>query len=112
MTDKELIELAAKAIGAKDYTDKDWPGLCLSGEPDILPFYVNLRGGGAIEWNPLTDDGDALRLADHLDLIVDFSRFAAIQADRFYLGHRDFALGNNVNEAITRAAAQIGKEME
>ena len=99
MTDKELIELAAKAAGLHvKVASNSGRGLKVHGNCNW--------------WNPLTDDGDALRLADHLDLIVDFSRFAAIQADRFYLGHRDFAIGNNVNEAITRAAAQIGKEME
>ena len=99
MTDKELIELAAKAAGLHvKVASNSGMGLKVHGNSNW--------------WNPLTDDGDALRLADHLDLIVDFSRFAAIQADRFYLGHRDFAIGNNVNEAITRAAAQIGKEME
>ena len=99
MTDKELIELAAKAAGLQvKVASNSGRGLKVHGNCNW--------------WNPLTDDGDALRLADHLDLIVDFSRFAAIQADRFYLGHRDFAIGNNVNEAITRAAAQIGKEMK
>ena len=115
MTDKELIELAAKAYGFGDpegnfvWTESEYPrGSKANG---ALWNYVGWRDTAEL-WNPLTDDGDALRLADHLDLIVDFSRFAAIQADRFYLGHRDFAIGNNVNEAITRAAAHIGKEME
>ena len=101
MKDSELLELAAKAAGINGEWMQDAQG---------LPFLHNWENG--CEFDPLSNDGDALRLADHLDLIVDFSRFAAIQADRFYLGHRDFAIGNNVNEAITRAAAQIGKEME
>lgn len=63
-------------------------------------------------FDPLNDDGDALRLADYLYLIVDFSMRAAIESDRFYAGHRDFVLGDNAMDAITRAAAQIGKEME
>ena len=115
MTDREMLELAAKAaewqlcgyswIGENEDDDE-----CEILESAFVKTHPEQEL--ATKWNPLTDDGDALRLADHLDLIVDFSRFAAIQADRFYLGHRDFAIGNNVNEAITRAAAQIGKEMK
>ena len=46
MTDKELLEFAAKAAGMK----ADQEGTIYA-------------GFGSREWNPLTDDGDALRLA-------------------------------------------------
>mgnify|MGYP003600656344 CR=1 FL=1 len=115
MTDREMLELAAKAAewqlcGYSWIGENEDDGECEILESAFVKTHPDQEL--ATKWNPLTDDGDALRLADHLDLIVDFSRFAAIQADRFYLGHRDFAIGNNVNEAITRAAAQIGKEMK
>ena len=115
MTDREMLELAAKAAewqlcGYSWIGENEDDGECEILESAFVKTHPEQEL--ATKWNPLTDDGDALRLADHLDLIVDFSRFAAIQADRFYLGHRDFAIGNNVNEAITRAAAQIGKEMK
>lgn len=103
-SDRELLELAARAAGHT--LGPDW---------DCLPSGIFINGDdnfSGVEWNPLTDDGDALRLADSLDFIVDFSRFSVIKAEMFYLGHRDFVLGNNVNEAITRAAAKIGKEMK
>lgn len=48
MTDRELLELAAKAAG---YWNTEFN--CYD---------------GAIAWNPLTDDGDALRLAVRLRL--------------------------------------------
>ena len=51
MTDRELLEAAAKAAG--EHSDK---------EP--LEHLMN-------RWNPLTDDGDALRLAVKLRLDVD-----------------------------------------
>ena len=98
MEDRELVELAAKAAGIKGIWHRKG--------------FVAYSGWVKGIFNPLDDGGDALRLADSLEFIVDFSRFAVIEAERFYLGHRDFVLGNNVNEAITRAAAQIGKEME
>ena len=53
MTDRELIELAAKAAGI----ELRWHG-------GYLPFTAGH------EWNPLTDDGDALRLAVQLDMAL------------------------------------------
>jgi len=52
-TDRELLELAAKAAG---YWDKEFD--CWNGFP---------QSG----WAPLIDDGDALRLAVKLGLIID-----------------------------------------
>lgn len=71
MTDRELLELAAKAAGI-DYdetcTEKDYKfGLWLTmhGEP-----YEGQRR----KWNPLTDDGDAFRLVVKLRFwIKDFA---------------------------------------
>ena len=55
ITDCELLELAAKAAGY--WLDQD--GMCATGVD--TPF---------VRWNPLTDDGDALRLAVDLDLAI------------------------------------------
>ena len=58
MSDKELLELAAKAAGITG----EWCDCadCIAG---ILTLGVD-RG----VWNPLTDDGDALRLAVKLGM--------------------------------------------
>lgn len=48
-TDRELLEAAAKAAGYPP----EWRGSIMVGTAD----------GEGREWNPLTDDGDALRLA-------------------------------------------------
>jgi hypothetical protein len=56
MGDRELLELAAKAAGLRF----DW-------RPSPA---VQEAGRGWVEWNPLTDDGDALRLAVKLRLRV------------------------------------------
>lgn len=58
MTDKELLELAAKAAGIVG----EWNGLGLE---------IGSAGIGYREWNPLTDDGDALRLAVKLRIEVE-----------------------------------------
>ena len=55
MTDRELLELAAKAAGYELADTK----------PDY-PLWVE----GVGLWNPLTDDGNAFRLAVRLGMIV------------------------------------------
>ena len=106
MTDRELLELAAKAAGINtkrclQYSDGafDWPE----------------KAG---RWNPLTDDGDALRLAVKLHLCV--TSFT----DEQMVGYVINGEGYNVHElpgtdpyaatrrAITRAAADIGRNMK
>jgi hypothetical protein len=59
MTDRELLEAAAKAAGVEHGADRLDCGLSLSRPPRHLP-----------KWNPLTDDGDALRLAVKLRLRI------------------------------------------
>lgn len=62
MSDKELLELAAKAAG-----------LILNTYPDEDFFRANHIGLGEHwnpKWNPLDDDGDAFRLAVKLGLAV------------------------------------------
>lgn len=56
MTDRELLEAAAKAMGEKV-------------PPRFYPdgFAVLLSG---LRWNPLADDGDAMRLAVDLQMDV------------------------------------------
>ena len=57
MTDRELLEAAAKAAGTE----------VVAVVADGLPH----RFGGGY-WNPLTDDGDALRLAVKLRLGIEW----------------------------------------
>jgi hypothetical protein len=97
MTDKELLELAAKAIGLDAtnhpaHTD-DW------------------------SWNPLTDDGDAFRLMVSLRLCVaiEFDRIDAITqhecATEYLYDKPQTDYYAATRRAIVRAAAAIGKEM-
>lgn len=50
MTDRELLEKAAKAAGGT----LQWE--------DGVPWFIGATPGKEYEWDPLTDDGDALRL--------------------------------------------------
>ena len=101
MTDKELLELAAKAAGV-GYADK---------EGKFVPFVPET-------WNPLTDDGDALRLAVKLRIELEFydgfeevfateNTIEAISQTEPYKNDPYAA----TRRAIVRAAAAIGEQM-
>ncbi len=86
MTDKELLELAAKAAGI----ELKWMTQLSNGVKPDEDFISN--------WHPLTDDGDALRLAVKLGLFT---------GDKFYeFRSLEYAA---TRRAIVRAAAEIGK---
>lgn len=90
MTDKELLELAAKAAGIEIQDERVWVDA------------KETMGGSWEKWNPLTDDDDALRLAVKLHLLEsswlgDMSK----EADPYAATRR----------AIVRAAAEIGKTL-
>ena len=116
MNDRELLEYAAKAAGMNvswDHYEPDLAaiaeGMFLNGErsPDNSKY-----------WNPLTDDGDALRLA--VKLAIDFKiRNGAtwwdflVSKGAVYWGYEPH---NNdplaaTRRAITRAAAEIGRKL-
>lgn len=97
MTDRELLEKAAKAAGLP-YTADNYA----SPEED-------LGGWGMVEsigvfWNPLTDDGDALRLAVKLQLDIEFVNGDALVLSVAQGGGDPYA---DTRRAIVRAAAKI-----
>ena len=109
MTDRELLELAAKAAGY------DFEGHTKSGNGIYLI-------GVDHPWRPLTDDGDALRLAVDLGMCV--SHWPKHNPPDVMVGYstgenhganwiEDY--GDNkyaaTRRAIVRAAAEIGKAM-
>jgi hypothetical protein len=106
MNDRELLELAAKAAGIVGFVSY------MPGEPESL-FTISDTGKA---WNPLTDDGDALRLAVDLRFDVENNgHFASVVcAD---LEHPVMSECNDgdkhatTRRAIVRAAAQIGQSM-
>jgi hypothetical protein len=110
MNDKELLEFAAKAAGIKALKSPD--GIlrdCTGGDPMMNIF-------AAKPWNPLTDDGDALRLVVKLkiDVCFDFDRVDAVYEDELYVAeyfYQNPPTDKNAatRRAIVRAAAEIGK---
>lgn len=115
MTDRELLELAAKAHWGAEIDDAcsvRW----LEEEQAIGYTHADNQdhNGCDVEfvWNPLADDGDALRLAVKLRLHV------SVFADSIGIGmpSRGYEeskwVGNPyaaTRRAIVRAAAEIGK---
>jgi len=92
MTDRELLELAAKAAGMKNVK---WIGGAGMAEM-INPDKQSTTGSKGPIWNPLSDDADALRLAVKLNLSV----------QRYTYGNCRYAA---MRRAIVRSAAEIGK---
>jgi len=100
MTDKELLEFAAKAVG-----------IDLSGGVDENGAYEE-------NWNPLLHDADAFRLMVELEIDVwigcggvtaDGMRGKDSFDEEFSQNNHDSFLATR--RAITRAAAEIGKAM-
>lgn len=100
-TDRELLELAAKAAGVSFFVDN--LGRCMQMHANLMPC----------PWNPLTDDGDALRLAVELriDLNIDDGKCDVFSSEG-YVSERGEDTGSVVRRAIVRAAAAIGEAMQ
>ena len=126
MTDRELLELAAKAAGICGHYachhpkfDNDWEELGI--------WFVDKNDCTSC-WNPLKDDGDALRLAVNLKLDVSFgNRYYFDEGPMTFCGtywssgesatfKRFVSHGSDpyaaTRRAIVRAAAEIGEEMK
>ena len=110
MSDRKLLELAAKAAGMElDYTIR----------PDKKAFYHSERNALALVdggwFAPLTDDGDALRLAVKLRMSVFHSLSDVYVVDddgdiEVEEGHKRDPLAAT-RRAIVRVAAEIGRGM-
>ena len=99
MSDRELLALAAKAAGYE--VEVDHKGV----------FHIH-EGTGPQSWrpwNPLLDDGDALRLAVYMGL-YDLRDLPYQEGnDPVWQGVPDYTA---VRRAIVRAAAEIGRAMK
>jgi hypothetical protein len=111
MTDRELLEAAAKAAGLRhvEYDGIDYEGqsglwlLDGSGRPDCF-------------WNPLTDDGDALWLAVKLRMtIITLSDSIEVADYHSHVCGQEMTTDGSdpytaTRRAIVRAAAAMAKE--
>lgn len=108
MTNKELLEYAAKASGMRLDSWK-WFGA-------PVPYFVRLYEGAPTmeRWNPLTSDGDALRLVVKLGMALNIRRNDVFAGNGMH-GVKEtmdsFDPYDATRRAIVRAAAEIGKAM-
>ncbi|MBI7352812.1 hypothetical protein JEV04_15280 [Pseudomonas aeruginosa] len=112
MNDRELLELAARAAGLRSH----W---FFSASEGLQVSYKN--AGRRFNWSPLTDDGDALRLAVQLDITIgpEHPDVVGKSLCRASWSNRNMSLGefgdgdkpSAYRRAIVRAAAEIGKSM-
>jgi hypothetical protein len=105
MTDRELLELAAKAAGIELWHE------------DVFTNGLThkVSDNGVLCWNPLTDDGDALRLAVKLEMelkVYNTSAHAAsAKCERSVCASEKGDPYAATRRAIVRAAAEIGRNM-
>jgi len=122
MEDRELLELAAKAAGIKVLGPVEkW--IAQPRKEHEGGFLVSNDRGGDSCWNPLTDDGDALRLAVKLELDIQShgawtgdtpDELAALVQDGNGLDVFERHAGDPcaaTRRAIVRAAAEVGRGM-
>ncbi|QPN47996.1 hypothetical protein I5S86_10930 [Priestia aryabhattai] len=121
MTDRELLELAAKAAGLKI-------NQAFQAQRDAVmaPAKASLWiDDGSTAWNPLTDDGHALRLAMTLELGVvckresdPYEKNRSVVTDPYRVNQLRIVEAHKGNpeaatrRAIVRAAAEIGQAMQ
>jgi len=100
-TDKELLELAAKAVGIEN-----------GASPESKQF-VNKETG--FVWKPHLDDGDSRRLqvALKIDLVFDYfeNKWEALFYDGAQSEYSEFESDPDPKRAVLLVAAAIGEKM-
>jgi uncharacterized protein involved in tellurium resistance len=106
MTDREMLELIAKAMG---YDDAEWTAKygC------IVTAKIN---GSRCFWNPLTDDGDCFRMESALKIDIDWGVVDVMSKSYGDYHEEPYANHNGDKNAARRkascmVAAMIGREM-
>jgi hypothetical protein len=123
-TDRELLELAAKAAGMHVLIEgTPWPreniGWFFNQVGDQPPALHDRASRDLRAWAPLTDDGDALRLAVKLHLTVEIGDDVCVMSEDYDSRTGNYCAAEGMGDdpcaaarrAIVRAAAEIGKAM-
>lgn len=106
MTEKEVLELAAKAGGV----EVEWVTWVVSPKA-INGCAFKIRGSEYEYWNPRRDDGDALRLALATGVDIDmYNECVILDRDILYFRY-DFQGVDGLRLGIVLAAAELGRTM-
>ena len=111
-SDRELLELAAKAAGIT-LSPMEISNVEFKGDNHFIGFLADVGQCQRGWFNPLTDDGDALRLASDLELEVSFGRYGAIIYMKGGVKIEEISEDYRpaIRKAIVRAAAAIGETL-
>jgi hypothetical protein len=108
MSDRELLEMAAKAAGYK--WRKDIAELRNANSVTDLWIY-----GVSTVWNPLDDNGETLSLLLKLELMISYEPYCKVQIWNSTVSVTEFwgAVGieKATRRATVRAAAEIGRSI-
>jgi hypothetical protein len=116
--DKELLELAAKAAGIEV-----WFSRMSDGKGGVIEPCHRTLNGETVVWNPLDDDGDALRLAVKLEMTIDTDYNGGVVAGNINIGFDEPEYGYQegmgkkdlyaaTRRAIVQTAAKVGRKMK
>ena len=110
MTDRELLEYAAKAAEI-ELIPMEVKNVTKRGDDRFIGYMTNPDQWQKGWFNPLTDDGDALRLAVKLRLDVEWLDHETVFVfSAQHVANKDpYA---TTRRAIVRAAAEMGKHKE
>ena len=116
-SDRELLELAAKAIGYA--TTSSWNADRMKMAPPVIALVVHKDGElVSTGWDPLNEDGPALRLAVTLRMVIHHAKkyVVVMDAEKETAHHEDVRDNGGdafaaTRRAIVRAAAEIGRTM-
>jgi hypothetical protein len=100
-SDRELLELAARALGAVEVEfveGENWANLHFT------------DGSTVFNWNPLVHSDDMLNLSAHLRIDIEWEGGAVVFADGNWSEPTADDPADAARRAVTRAAAEIGKQ--
>jgi hypothetical protein len=125
-TDRELLELAATAAGYTDAEFQEFDGMEIRhGFPSGVWSAKKYEQTNSGYWNPLWDDGDALKLATELNLVLTPGDEECC-AEFCNMGNGEYCINrcevkvqpdrgidkqSAMRRAIVHAAAEIGRAM-
>lgn len=112
MDTRELLELAAKAVGYEyEYTDH-------TGHGEFEQHQIRNEQGYLVDWNPREYDGDCARMESNLDISITWhTQFVHVVSINNEIGTKEFFTNHNGDKdkarryASTRLAAEIGRSM-
>lgn len=110
MTDKELLEMAAKSAGIKG----EYIEIKIDGEIMAVGIHAPINNGAWVLWNPLENKVDCLQMEIDLQLDATFNRYFGSWDIGGWVENKYLDVISNDEDrqrASTIAASEIGKSL-